>query len=440
MVHDALRRISYVPTNPPLESGPLGPPEGVFGQSLLPDVLALDEHVIEETSQLLTNEEHHFQRRESEIEQLVQGEGQLKMRAEEHKKQAEARVRELRTELMAHSRQEIVEAYEALCVAEREYERHAELSQHLHTQLEFARRAHHLAATARDTLHRCVRVAPDAVDPPLLAQSSSDLHDAYREAMAAASASLVAPAALPVPASPRFLPPQIEAPDAARAPFDLEALLVAREHDRRLLARRLSERLIDPFSNALLGIEQCQRVLNLAASSPAIQILNEVDQRLHAVLNDMQVFKFELEPAELEELGLAAMLQRYARYLVASRGVNITTAISGAECRYPPRVERGIFRIARGALENALRHSHAGAIHLALHQRTYRAILTVADTGIGFVVDPTLAAAQSDPQSGLSQMMLETDLLGGKLGVESGPGRGTSIDFVLDLEADKALT
>ena len=95
-----------------------------------------------------------------------------------------------------------------------------------------------------------------------------------------------------------------------------------------------------------------------------------------------------------------------------------------------PDVEHQVLRIAQEAVANALRHAGAGRVEVALGRvegATPAAVrLRVVDDGRGF--DPEARAVRSR-RLGLTSMHERAASLGGSLGIESAPGRGTTVEL-----------
>jgi signal transduction histidine kinase len=100
--------------------------------------------------------------------------------------------------------------------------------------------------------------------------------------------------------------------------------------------------------------------------------------------------------------------------------------------RLAAETELVLFRSAQEALNNVARHSAARHVVVRLTRQSDEAILTVRDDGQGF--DP---AAVSDVTSGrglgIAGMRERASLLGGNLRIESGAGRGTTVEVSVPL-------
>lgn len=87
-----------------------------------------------------------------------------------------------------------------------------------------------------------------------------------------------------------------------------------------------------------------------------------------------------------------------------------------------PNIELTIYQIAREALVNAAKHSHADTIWLALSRHGAGVELTVLDNGIGFDV-----TRRKTKHFGLEVMSERAEAAGGSLLIESSPGNGALV-------------
>jgi signal transduction histidine kinase len=89
--------------------------------------------------------------------------------------------------------------------------------------------------------------------------------------------------------------------------------------------------------------------------------------------------------------------------------------------RYPANIEAAVYFCALEAMQNAAKHSGAGAVRVAVAGNSGLLTLVVEDDGAGF----DLAAARSG--TGLANMRDRIEAVGGELALESRPDGGTKI-------------
>jgi signal transduction histidine kinase len=196
---------------------------------------------------------------------------------------------------------------------------------------------------------------------------------------------------------------------------------------------RLAGDLHDAVSQKLFSLRARARAAAvLAGRDPAraaaemeavAQLGAEAHAELRAVIDG-------LAPPELGEAGLAESLRRYA--VLAGRAHGVEVGFRAIEL--PPldeQQEAALYRVAQEALHNALRHSGAGRITVALSRSPRRVILEVADDGNGF--------APGAPEGlGFASMRGRAEAAGGTLTIRSAPGAGTTIRLAVPLRRPPA--
>jgi signal transduction histidine kinase len=91
------------------------------------------------------------------------------------------------------------------------------------------------------------------------------------------------------------------------------------------------------------------------------------------------------------------------------------------ECLSPEK-EQELYRIAQEALNNVLKHAHAGRVDVHLAVTEGDATLEVVDDGVGFE-----RSFSGGCGLGLRGMHERVDRLGGSLRIETAPGAGTRV-------------
>jgi signal transduction histidine kinase len=192
--------------------------------------------------------------------------------------------------------------------------------------------------------------------------------------------------------------------------------------------QRLARDLHDSVTQALYGItlysEAAAEELSLQQLDLVAEYLGELQHTSQEALAEMRLLIHELRPSILEEEGLVATLQ--TRLLAVEGRAGLKTQLTvDLEDRLPPDVEEGLYRIAREALNNALKHAQASTISVDLRHRPddSKVSLEVVDDGLGFDAD----AGRQKGGLGLSAMEERAAELGGQLTIESEAGRGSRV-------------
>ncbi|MEU3493477.1 GAF domain-containing sensor histidine kinase [Kitasatospora cineracea] len=154
--------------------------------------------------------------------------------------------------------------------------------------------------------------------------------------------------------------------------------------------------------------------------------LAEVARLAAEAADELRAVVVELRPAALEEDGLVATLASQAQVLDRAHSAAVAFTATGVRA-LPAAQEAAVLRVAQEALHNALRHAGAGSVTVTLTGTPPRgAKLTVRDDGRGF--DPE-SVRRAGRHLGLVSMRDRAAAVGGRLSLESAPGRGTLVEL-----------
>jgi signal transduction histidine kinase len=200
----------------------------------------------------------------------------------------------------------------------------------------------------------------------------------------------------------------------------LAQLINAQEEERRRIARELHDGVGQALTSLMVGLKlvnQLDDPQTLAAKT------SELRQVAGETLDEVRLLSRELRPSVLDDLGLAAALERYAAEF-ASRYPGLTVDL---HCNLPQRLplptETTLYRIVQEAMTNAARHGQATTISVLLASRNDRVQAIIEDNGCGF--DPE-AVRRSGDSVGLHSMAERAEALGGALNIESS-SEGTTV-------------
>jgi signal transduction histidine kinase len=200
----------------------------------------------------------------------------------------------------------------------------------------------------------------------------------------------------------------------------LEKVIAAQEEERRRIARELHDETGQSLTSLMV---QLQMVNQQCQSPEAREQLDGVRGLVAQTLEGVHNLALELRPSVLDDLGLAAALQRYARDYQARYPIEVDLEVVGLAERLPSAVETAVYRIIQESLTNIARHAQATTASVLLEQRHNRIRAIIEDDGMGFDVEKVMG----NGRLGLYGMRERAELLNGTLTIESEPGQGTSI-------------
>ncbi|MET9110190.1 GAF domain-containing sensor histidine kinase [Streptomyces zhihengii] len=191
---------------------------------------------------------------------------------------------------------------------------------------------------------------------------------------------------------------------------------------------RLAHELHDAVSQKLFSLRlTAQAAAALVDRDPgrAKGELQQVAALAAEAADELRAAVVELRPAALDEDGLVNTLRTHVQVLDRAHGAKVGFGTSGIRA-LPAAQEEALLRVAQEALHNALRHSGADTVDVALVRRGQGVVLSVTDNGKGF--EPR-AVRRAGRHLGLVSMRDRAGGVGGRLSVESAPGRGTTIEM-----------
>jgi len=190
---------------------------------------------------------------------------------------------------------------------------------------------------------------------------------------------------------------------------------------------RLARELHDSVTQSLFSLDLHARAVATYLKRDPQQAeaqIQELRQITHDTLQEMRSLIFDLRPFSLEDIGLVPALRQQIEHLRRPNGPEFVLDVRG-ERRLSAEVEQGLFRIAQEALRNAVKHTGARHIAVALTMDPGHVTLCVTDDGRGF--DPESPPADRRA-FGLIGMRERAELLDGDFEIISQPGAGTRVE------------
>ena len=188
------------------------------------------------------------------------------------------------------------------------------------------------------------------------------------------------------------------------------------------------------------------------AQRETIETIRRSGETLLAILNDiLDLAKIEsgqmevhLEPVNASQV-LRDALQLFAEQ-AKQKSLDLAVEMEAAPSEFWLADPLRIRQVVLNLLSNALKFTDHGSVHLRLERRKDRLILGIRDTGVGIPedrlhrlfqrfsqVDTHSTRRQGGTGLGLAISRHLVELMGGKITVESQPGRGSTFRIILPL-------
>jgi signal transduction histidine kinase len=200
-----------------------------------------------------------------------------------------------------------------------------------------------------------------------------------------------------------------------------QKLVTVQEEERQYIARELH----DQAGQVMIALQIILGLIKQELPAEMATLHEELAEAIaltKKMTGDVRTLAHTLRPPLLDEGRLDVILQGLCQDIARYTHLNIQ--YEGVEV--PPLMESAplsLYRFVQEALTNVAKHAQAQEIRVTLSCQPDGVVLTVVDDGIGFNPQEKLGAGGM----GLVGMQQRLEMLGGRLEIESEPGRGSRL-------------
>jgi two-component system sensor histidine kinase UhpB len=226
--------------------------------------------------------------------------------------------------------------------------------------------------------------------------------------------------------------PVVGGPETRAVVAGLNQMLARLENERRESSRRtlaalegerwrITQELHDEIGQRLTAL--LLQLGNLAADLPPElrARLSTIQEGARATLDEVGVLAWQLRPGILDDLGLLRALEALVESLEEQAPrVRLRSSLPATVPPMNAEEELAIYRIVQEALTNAIRHSGAGEVALAVSAEDGRVRVSVSDDGAGI---PDREAEDA----GIRGMRERALAIGATLAITTSPSDGTRV-------------
>jgi signal transduction histidine kinase len=208
-------------------------------------------------------------------------------------------------------------------------------------------------------------------------------------------------------------------------------LLSAQEEERKKISRELHDVIAQTLTSINVHLATLQRKAALKTGGLERSIARTQRLVVHSVAI-VHEFARELRPAALDDLGLIPALHAFMKKFSSETGIHVSLSVFAGAKHLNSETRTALYRVAQEALTNVGRHAHASRAEVNLQKVSGVVFMTVKDDGRGFEREQTLRAKKGK-RLGLLGMRERLEMVGGKLTITTGLGKGTSIQAEVPL-------
>lgn len=209
----------------------------------------------------------------------------------------------------------------------------------------------------------------------------------------------------------------------ARLAEESRYAIMASERER--MAREMHDGISQSLFSISLGMELAKKQVSRDPTQ-ALRTLDDLERQLSVSATELRRLVYDLRPIKLKELGLVDSIRLWLAE--ATRGSHMTgrVEVCGAQRTLGPSEEACLYRVAKEAISNAVRHSGGAEVAVTLAYAPGEVVLTVKDDGCGLI------AAEGRPRlpgtgAGMRNMHDRMAAENGRLEVLGEPGAGTLV-------------
>jgi len=202
-------------------------------------------------------------------------------------------------------------------------------------------------------------------------------------------------------------------------------LLSVQEEERRKISRELH----DVIAQTLTGINVRLAGLKAESTTSTTELHKQITSTQRLVEKSVDIvhrFARELRPTLLDDLGLIPALQAHLKGYMEDTGIRASLRVFAGIEETSGTLRTMLYRVAQEALTNVARHAKASQVEVTIESRDGGIRMAIVDNGQGFEVDGK-SSARKHNRLGLLGMRERVEMHGGTFGVDSAPGRATTV-------------
>ena len=205
--------------------------------------------------------------------------------------------------------------------------------------------------------------------------------------------------------------------------------------ERGRIARELHDNLAQMLFYVNTQAEAALTLVQTGQTARATEQLKQLAQAARDAYADVREGILALRTAS-ESHGLLEALTTYLSLWAEQSGVRADLLIDPPGALLPALAAAAqiqLVRIVQEALANVRKHAQARHVQIRISATTSQISVVVEDDGVGF--DPSARGSGASPHFGLAMMRERAAAMGGRLEIDSMPGRGTRVIVHLPVEA-----
>ena len=211
-------------------------------------------------------------------------------------------------------------------------------------------------------------------------------------------------------------------------------LVLSEERERRRIAANLHDDLGQTLAIAGMKLGEARRT---APAGDLADSLGEVCELVEQAIQNTKSLTLKLSPRALYELGIEAGVEQLGEQMREEYGVVASIEDDGRPKPLDADMSVMLFRSVRELLVNIAKHAQTRKAKVSMRRDGDTIRIEVEDEGAGFESSVILAHGNDVAGFGLFSIRERLAHLGGRLEIDSEPGRGTRATLVAPLQSEE---
>ncbi|MCB2208208.1 MAG: sensor histidine kinase [Bacteroidetes bacterium] len=202
-----------------------------------------------------------------------------------------------------------------------------------------------------------------------------------------------------------------------------QSVMVGQEKERERIARELHDGIGVLLSTASIHFSSVEEKSDAATS----EMLQKANKLLKDASKEVRQISHNMMPSVLSKFGLEEAIEDLCEDVEEAGDMTVDLHLSLEEERLPENMEIMIYRIIQEMLNNAIKHAQASKVNLSLIKRDKEILIAFKDDGVGF----DESSLPHGKNLGLSGIRSRIEYMGGRIELQSQPGKGTSYSIAI---------
>lgn len=205
-----------------------------------------------------------------------------------------------------------------------------------------------------------------------------------------------------------------------------EKVFQERERERNRIAEDIHDSSLQMLAAAAYGCGNALELIDTGRTELAHTTIGNARDAIDGAIKELRASLVDLRRSSVEEGGLMETIENYVAHVSTLWGTEVR--IEGGVAAEPPiPVSLAAVQILQEGLVNALKHAQGSTVVIRVEETDGFVHIVIEDDGTGF--DP--ATSVEDEHHGMRLMRERAERVGGRIELDTLPGRGTRVEAVL---------